>query len=85
MSAIRGSWDFDWQGTLQKHVHGGGHSVCAAGLSDMNGLVGPSYAGKFASDDLTPPVPGGAVCAGAEPRAHLSAFKDGPCRRCPGW
>ena len=57
-----GKLDFDWQGTLQKDTMSMAADILGALLpdfQDMNGLVRASYAGKFASDDLTPLVPVG--------------------------
>ena len=57
-----GKLDFDWQGTLQKETMSMAADILGALLpdfQDMNELVRASYAGKFASDDLTPLVPVG--------------------------
>ena len=57
-----GKLDFDWQGTLQKDTMSMAADILGVLLpdfQDMNELVRASYAGKFASDDLTPLVPVG--------------------------
>ena len=57
-----GKLDFDWQGTLQKDTMSMAADILGVLLpdfQDMKGLVRASYAGKFASDDLTPLVPVG--------------------------
>ena len=57
-----GKLDFDWQGTLQKDTMSMAADILGVLLPDfqeMNELVRASYAGKFASDDLTPLVPVG--------------------------
>ena len=81
--------EFDWQGALQKDTMSMAADILGVLLpdfQDMNGLVRASYAGKFASDDLTPLVPGGgAVCAGAGTTGHQRLQGRGPCRCCPGW
>ena len=84
-----GKLDFDWQGTLQKDTMSMAADILGVLLpdfQDMNGLVRASYAGKFASDDLTPLVPvGGAVCAGAVPWPHQRLQGCGPVGAAPGW
>ena len=57
-----GKLEFDWQGALQKDTMSMAADILGVLLpdfQDMNGLVRASYAGKFASDDLTPLVPVG--------------------------
>ena len=51
-----GKLEFDWQGALQKDTMSMAADILGVLLpdfQDMNGLVRASYAGKFASDDLT--------------------------------
>ncbi len=74
-----GKLDFDWQGTLQKDTMSMAADILGALLpdfQDMNGLVRASYAGKFASDDLTPLVPVGERYVLELYHGPTSAFKD---------
>ena len=74
-----GKLDFDWQGTLQKDTMSMAADILGVLLpdfQDMNGLVRASYAGKFASDDLTPLVPVGERYVLELYHGPTSAFKD---------
>lgn len=74
-----GKLDFDWQGALQKDTMSMAADILGALLpdfQDMNGLVRASYAGKFASDDLTPLVPVGERYVLELYHGPTSAFKD---------
>lgn len=74
-----GKLDFDWQGTLQKDTMSMAADILGALLpdfQDMNELVRASYAGKFASDDLTPLVPVGERYVLELYHGPTSAFKD---------
>lgn len=74
-----GKLDFDWQGTLQKDTMSMAADILGVLLpdfQDMNGLVRASYAGKFASDDLTPLVPVGDRYVLELYHGPTSAFKD---------
>ena len=74
-----GKLDFDWQGTLQKDTMSMATDILGALLpdfQDMNELVRASYAGKFASDDLTPLVPVGERYVLELYHGPTSAFKD---------
>ena len=74
-----GKLDFDWQGTLQKDTMSMVADILGVLLpdfQDMNGLVRASYAGKFASDDLTPLVPVGERYVLELYHGPTSAFKD---------
>ena len=90
-----GKLDFDWQGTLQKDTMSMAADILGVLLpdfQDMNGLVRASYAGKFASDDLTPLVPvgeryvlelyhGPTSASGDTGKAALEGFHDVPGTR----
>jgi hypothetical protein len=74
-----GKLEFDWQGTLQKDTMSMAADILGVLLpdfQDMNGLVRASYAGKFASDDLTPLVPVGERYVLELYHGPTSAFKD---------
>ena len=74
-----GKLDFDWQGTLQKDTMSMAADILGVLLpdfQDMNELVRASYAGKFASDDLTPLVPVGERYVLELYHGPTSAFKD---------
>ena len=74
-----GKLDFDWQGTLQKDTMSMAADILGVLLpdfQDMNGLVRASYAGKFASDALTPLVPVGERYVLELYHGPTSAFKD---------
>ena len=74
-----GKLEFDWQGALQKDTMSMAADILGAllpGFQDMNGLVRASYAGKFASDDLTPLVPVGERYVLELYHGPTSAFKD---------
>lgn len=74
-----GKLDFDWQGTLQKDTMSMAADILGVLLpdfQDMNGLVRASYAGKFASDDLTPLVTVGERYVLELYHGPTSAFKD---------
>ena len=74
-----GKLEFDWQGALQKDTMSMAADILGVLLpdfQDMNGLVRASYAGKFASDDLTPLVPVGERYVLELYHGPTSAFKD---------
>ena len=74
-----GKLEFDWQGILQKDTMSMAADILGVLLpdfQDMNGLVRASYAGKFASDDLTPLVPVGERYVLELYHGPTSAFKD---------
>ena len=74
-----GKLDIDLLVTLQKDTMSMAADILGVLLpdfQDMNGLVRASYAGKFASDDLTPLVPVGERYVLELYHGPTSAFKD---------